>query len=134
MASLTLADIGRRMDPNGKIADMAAQYWANFARTGNPNGAGLPKWESFAENPDKVFEIVALQRITAGENDERRTHRRHVIDESLPLLQRQLARIAPVFRRRAAVLAGGRTSTGDFPDQEQRSLVVIEFPVHRSAI
>jgi para-nitrobenzyl esterase len=44
-------------DQDRKIADMAAQYWANFARTGNPNGAGLPKWESFAENPDKVLEI-----------------------------------------------------------------------------
>jgi para-nitrobenzyl esterase len=44
-------------DQDRRIADLAAQYWANFARTGNPNAPGLPPWESFSENPDKVMEI-----------------------------------------------------------------------------
>jgi para-nitrobenzyl esterase len=26
------------------MADMMSSYWVNFARTGNPNGAGLPNW------------------------------------------------------------------------------------------
>jgi para-nitrobenzyl esterase len=41
-----------------KVADLMSSYWANFARTGNPNGPGLPLWKSTTENPDQVMEIA----------------------------------------------------------------------------
>ena len=32
-------------------------YWVNFARTGNPNGAGLPAWPEFAEGKPTVMQL-----------------------------------------------------------------------------
>jgi len=34
-----------------------SSYWANFARTGNPNGSGLPKWPSYNETTQSVQEL-----------------------------------------------------------------------------
>jgi para-nitrobenzyl esterase len=32
--------------PDRKVADQMSSYWVNFARGGDPNGAGLPMWQA----------------------------------------------------------------------------------------
>ncbi|CAM3210911.1 carboxylesterase/lipase family protein [Asticcacaulis taihuensis] len=40
-----------------QLADRLATYWSNFARTGDPNGAGLPTWKAFDGSNASVFRI-----------------------------------------------------------------------------
>ncbi len=38
-----------------KVADEISSYWVNFAKSGNPNGPGLPPWPAFANADSKVL-------------------------------------------------------------------------------
>ena len=44
-----------------------SDYWVNFAKTGNPNGAGLPEWKSYDKETGQIMELgdkVILQSET----------------------------------------------------------------------
>lgn len=40
-----------------KAADRLSTYWVNFAKTGNPNGAGLPRWQAYDGNIRQTMEL-----------------------------------------------------------------------------
>ena len=39
------------------LSNTLMNYWINFARTGDPNGAGLPHWPAYQATEDLVLEF-----------------------------------------------------------------------------
>jgi para-nitrobenzyl esterase len=40
-----------------KIGEMMNAYWVNFAKTGDPNGNGLPKWSAYYSKTNEIIEF-----------------------------------------------------------------------------
>lgn len=44
-------------DVDYKLEEAMSSYWVNFAKTGDPNGKGLPVWPAFNENNPEIIEL-----------------------------------------------------------------------------
>ena len=44
-------------DVDFKLEDAMSSYWVNFAKTGDPNGEGLPVWPAFNENDPQIIDL-----------------------------------------------------------------------------
>ena len=53
-------------DWDRELSRTMSTYWTNFARTGNPNGDGLPVWPRYAVAQDESLEFGAQIRAMAG--------------------------------------------------------------------
>ena len=52
-------------DADRRLADQMSSYWVQFARTGNPNGEGLPEWPAYTG--DDGAEVMILgEEVAAG--------------------------------------------------------------------
>lgn len=48
-----------------KLSEEMMDYWTNFAKTGDPNGSGLPQWPQY----NKTSEVLILDRETQATPD-----------------------------------------------------------------
>ncbi len=49
---------GAAVDPQDReVARVMNTYWANFAKTGDPNGEGLPAWPVYSPEKDEILEF-----------------------------------------------------------------------------
>jgi para-nitrobenzyl esterase len=52
-------------DADRKLSDIISSYWTNFAKDGDPNGSGLPKWPRYAKKDSyQVMHLVEGAGVT----------------------------------------------------------------------
>lgn len=52
-----------------KLSDLMQAYWTNFARNGDPNGPGLPKWPAYTASQ---WQVMHLDKNSAARPDQYR--------------------------------------------------------------
>jgi para-nitrobenzyl esterase len=54
-------------DADRQTSEVISTYWTNFAKTGNPGGAGLPEWPQY--RPEGGYPIMHLEPKPHAEPD-----------------------------------------------------------------
>lgn len=60
---------GEFTEVDRKLSDMVETYWTNFAKTGNPNGAGVPEWPRFDGKNRNYLEFMANGEVKAMKDE-----------------------------------------------------------------
>ncbi len=75
--TLTARPGGPSSPEDQAVSRMAQGYWVNFAKTGDPNGAGLPAWPRHDSRKDSIFDFRPDD--SAGTNPDTRKARLDVM-------------------------------------------------------
>ncbi|MBD2753570.1 carboxylesterase/lipase family protein [Spirosoma validum] len=54
-----------------KVSELMQAYFANFIKTGNPNGSGLPKWPALSKENAQFMQIDVNTRVEAEKHRDR---------------------------------------------------------------
>ncbi len=60
-----------------QVSELMAAYWTNFAKTGDPNGPGLPQWPAYSSRDD--YQVMHL-RATPGPSADTHRNRYEFLD------------------------------------------------------
>jgi para-nitrobenzyl esterase len=55
----SLADVTMLTATQLKLSDQMLLYWTNFAHNGNPNGNGLPQWDTYKDSADSFIRLTS---------------------------------------------------------------------------
>jgi para-nitrobenzyl esterase len=69
-----------------ELARIMNTYWANFAKTGNPNGKGLPNWPLYETLKEEILDID-IEGKAVGKSDPRKA-RLNVIEKAFKFRER----------------------------------------------
>jgi para-nitrobenzyl esterase len=53
-------------DDDREVSEAMSQYWVNFAKTGDPNGEGLPTWPRYEASSDQGIELGVEIGVITG--------------------------------------------------------------------
>lgn len=60
--------VGPPRPEDRSMSDLMSSYWVNFAKTGDPNGPGLPPWPAFTERAQTVMHFDARSSARPAPN------------------------------------------------------------------
>lgn len=56
---------------DSRVSGLMGGYWVNFAKTGNPNGEGLPEWTAFSQKAPNLMTFNNVSKMTPVPNQDR---------------------------------------------------------------